>query len=44
MHSKMSKKHSDEKEDKVLIKKMIKDSAKKPIAPKAKPKTAKKGY
>lgn len=40
----MMKKHPDEKEDKALTKKMIKDSAKKPTAPKTKPKKAKKGY
>jgi hypothetical protein len=41
-----TKKHPDEKEDKVLIKKMIKASAgaKKPMAPKAKSKMVKKGY
>jgi hypothetical protein len=39
------KKHPDEKEDKALIKKMMKASAsKKPMASKAKPKMAKRGY
>jgi len=43
----MMKKHPDEKEDKALIKKMIKASVgakKKPMAPKAKSKMVKKGY
>lgn len=43
--AKMMKKHPDEKEDKALIKKMMKaGSSKKPMASKAKPKTAKRGY
>lgn len=42
----MMKKHPDEKEDKALIKKMIKASAgaKKPMASKSKSKMTKKGY